>query len=170
MEKPETFYRRSVFFMPSGHEQAGGWVKVRDEGDRITLSLKIVENGSIEKQLEVMLVVDNYEKAKVLLAGLGCVEKAYQETRRELWKLGDVEITIDEWPYLEPYIEVEGPSEAAIKSVSEKLGFNFSDAIFGAADAIISQKYNIPEDIINNKISRICFNEPNPYLAWANKK
>lgn len=170
MEKPETFYRRSVFFMPSGHEQVGGWVRVRDEGDKITLSLKIVENGSVEKQFEVMLVVDNYEKAKVLLTGLGCVEKAYQESKRELWKIGDVEVTIDEWPYIKPYIEVEGPSEVAIKLVSEKLGFDFSDAIFGAVDVIISQKYGIPEDIINNKISRICFNEPNPYLAWVDKK
>ena len=36
------------------------------------------------------------EKARELLNTLGCQERAYQETKRELWKLDGVEITIDE--------------------------------------------------------------------------
>jgi hypothetical protein len=31
---------------------------------------------------------------------------------------------IDEWPFLEPFIEVEGGSELGVRQVSEKLGFD----------------------------------------------
>lgn len=167
--KPETFYKRAVFFLPKGHEREGGWLRVRDEGDKITLSLKVTTNGYIETQKEIQLIVDNYDKARQLLTEIGCIEKAYQETKREIWQLGDVEVTIDEWPYLEPYAELEGNSENEVRKAAETLGFDYNQAVFGAADQVISNKYGISEDVINNKISRIVFSEPNPYLAWKEK-
>ena len=170
--KPEQLYKRVVFFLPKGHEIEGGWVRVRDEGDKVTMSLKVVTNGKIDAQQEIMVVVDDYERTRQFLSELGCVEKAYQETKREIWKLDGAEITIDEWPYLEPYAEIEGNSEEAIKKVSKLLGFDYSEAVFGAADQVISKKYGLPEEAINNEVSRIVFNEQNPYLEWIknNKK
>lgn len=167
--KPEQLYKRAVFFLPKGHEIEGGWLRVRDEGDKITMSLKAVTNGKVDMQKEVMVVVDNYDNARKLLSEIGCIEKAYQETKRETWQLNEVEITIDEWPYLEPYVEIEGKSEAEIKNVSGILGFDYNQALFGSADQVISKKYGIPEDAINNEISRIVFDEENPYLAWLKK-
>ena len=32
--RAEFLQRRSVFHLPSGHEISGGWLRVRDEGDR----------------------------------------------------------------------------------------------------------------------------------------
>lgn len=167
--KPERLYKRVVFFLPKGHEIESGWLRVRDEGDKITMSLKVVTNGKVDMQKEVQVVVDNYDKARQLLTEIGCVEKAYQETKREIWLLDDVEITVDEWPYLEPYVEIEGASEEAIKKVSGTLGFDYSQAVFGSADQVISKKYGVPEDAVNNEIPRIVFGEPNPYLAWLEK-
>ena len=169
LAKPERLYKRAVFFLPKGHEIGGGWLRVRDEGDKITMSLKVVANGKVDEQKEVMVVVDNYDKTRQLLSEIGCVEKAYQETKREIWQLEDVEITIDEWPYLEPYVEIEGSSEKVIKKVSGILGFDYSKAVFGSADQVISKKYGVPEDAVNNEIPRIVFGEPNPYLAWLEK-
>jgi len=167
--KAETLFKRAVFYLPKGHEIEGGWLRVRDEGDKITMSLKATVNGSIDNQKETMVVVDNYNNARQLLTDIGCTEKAYQETKREVWELNNVEITIDEWPYLEPYTEIEGASEEEIKKVAELLGFDYSQAVFGSADQVIGSKYNIPEDAVNNEISRIVFDEPNPYLAWVEK-
>lgn len=164
--KPETLYKRAVFFLPKGHEKEGGFLRVRDEGDKVTLSLKITINGQIETQKEIQLVVDNYDKARQLLVAIGCVEKAYQETKREIWQLGSTEIMLDEWPYLEPFVEIESSSEEAVKKTAEILGFTYNQAVFGAADQVISQKYGISEDVINNQVSRIVFNEPNPFLDW----
>lgn len=164
--KPETLYKRVVFFPPKGYEIFGGWVRVRDEGDKVTMSYKVTTNGNIETQKEIMLTVDNYENARQFLLNLGCVEKAYQETKREIWEFDGVEITIDEWPYLEPYIEIEGKNKEVVKQTAEILGFDYSQAIFGAVDQIINKKYGTPENIINDKIKRIVFNEENPFLKW----
>ena len=100
--KSETLYKRAVFYLPKGHEIDGGWLRVRDEGDKITMSLKATINGSIDTKKETMVTVDNYDNARQLLTDIGCIEKAYQETKRAIWVLNDAEITIDEWSYLEP--------------------------------------------------------------------
>lgn len=78
--------------------------------------------------------------------------------------LDDVEITIDEWPFLEPFVEVEGKSEEAVKAVSEKIGFTYNDALFCAVGTLYSKKYNLDEDIINNKTPKIVFEMENPFL------
>ncbi len=162
--KPEFLQKRSVFHLPKGHEIDGGWARVRDESDKITMSLKIVDGTNIENQKEVCLQVDNFEEAKQLLELLGCKEKAFQESKREIWKLNDVEITIDEWPFLEPFVEIEGKSEKSVKSATEKLGFDYKDALFCAAGTLYSKKYNLPEDTINNKTPKIIFGMGNPFV------
>jgi len=164
--KPETLYKRVVFFPPKGHEIFGSWIRVRDEGDKVTMSYKVTTNGNIKTQKEIMLIVDNYDNACKFLLNLGCIEKAYQETKREIWDINGVEITIDEWPYLEPYTEIEGKNEESVRKVAEILGFDYHQAVFGAVDQIINKKYGIPENIINDKIKRIVFNEKNPFLKW----
>ena len=166
MVKPEFLQKRAVFFLPGKRDSSTSWLRVRDEGDRITVSLKVTINGKINTQKEVMIIADNYDNARRLLVEISCEEKAYQETKREIWEFDSVEITIDEWPYLEPYVEIEGKSEQVVLEVAEKLGFDYREAIFGAADQLISKKWNLPEDAINNQIPIIVFHEENPYLKW----
>ncbi|PJE64498.1 MAG: adenylyl cyclase [Candidatus Ryanbacteria bacterium CG10_big_fil_rev_8_21_14_0_10_43_42] len=163
--RPEFLQRRVTFNLPNGVIIQGGWLRVRDEGDKITLSLKAVHGDGIESQKEILLTVDDFNQAAGLLTILGCKQKSYQETKRELWKIGAVEITIDEWPFLEPFVEVEGSSEAEVKSTSELLGFDYNDALFCAVGTLYSKKYGIEESIINNKTPKIVFDMENPFLA-----
>ena len=108
--KPEFLQRRYVWHFPKGHEIYGSWIRIRDEGDKITMSVKIVDGRNLEDQREVMLTIDSFDKAREMLNLIGCQERAYQETKRELWHLDGAEITIDEWPHLEPFVEVEAMS------------------------------------------------------------
>lgn len=124
--RPEFLQKRCTFNFPVGHEIAGGWLRVRDEGDKITMTLKVVDGDQIHNQKEITLKVDDFAEAEKFLVTMGCRKKSYQETRRELWILDGVEITIDEWPFLEPCVEVEGRSEEAVKNVSEKIGFDYN--------------------------------------------
>jgi adenylate cyclase class 2 len=165
--KPEFMQKRRNFNLPKGNEIEGGWLRVRDEGDKITMSLKVVaKNEAIDDQKEICLVVDNFEKAQEFLSAIGCTKKAYQESMREIWMLDGVEICIDEWPYLEPYVEIEGESEEAVKEASEKLGFDYAKAVFGAVDQQYKEKYGISEEIINNVILEITFNGENPFVKF----
>lgn len=162
--KKEFMQKRVVFSLPSGHEINGGWLRVRDEGDKITLSLKAVDGNKIENQKETMLKVDNFDKAVLLLESIGCEKKAFQESLRELWVIDDCEICIDEWPFLEPYVEVEGKNEESVRKVSEKLGFDYKKALFCSVDTLYRLKYGVPEDIINNKIPEIRFKGENVFM------
>jgi adenylate cyclase, class 2 len=161
--RPEFLQKRVVFNLPEERKIEGGWIRVRDEGDKITVSLKIVNGDKIEDQKEICLEVNKFEEAEELLIFLGCIKKAYQESKRELWKIDDVEITIDEWPFLEPFVEIEGDSEEKVKAVSEKLGFQYEDALFCSVDLLYSKKYNISKEMINNKTPKIIFNMENPF-------
>ena len=108
--RPTFLQKRVVLGLPSGHEIKGGRFRVRDEGDKITLSLKVVDKAgiNIDSQKEISFAVSDFDKTVLLLTSIGCQKKAYQENKRELWKLGQVEVTIDEWPFLDPYVEIEG--------------------------------------------------------------
>ena len=168
--KPEVLMKRYVFYLPQGHDRPGSFVRVRDEGDKITLSFKIIARGgsiNIEDQKELCLTIDNFDSAVEFLKELGCTEKAYQESKREIWKIKDTEVCIDEWPFLEPFVEVEGPSELEVKEVSEKLGFDYGQALFCAVGTIYAKKYgkyNINEKRINNETPRIVFDMENPFV------
>jgi len=163
--RKEYLQRRVVFKLPTGHEINGGWARVRDEGNKITMSLKVVDGNKIENQKEIQVVVDNFESAVDFLVTTGFRKKAYQETKREVWQLDNVEITIDEWPFLEPFVEIEGKSEEEVKNVALLLGFDYSNAVFGAVDVLYSEKYNISTDRINNNTPEILFNGENPFLG-----
>jgi adenylate cyclase, class 2 len=153
----EFLQKRVVFNLPSGHEIDGGWLRVRDEQDNITMSLKIVaNNGRIE---------DQFESACEMLAMIGGEKKAYQENRRELWRLDGADITIDEWPYLEPFVEIEAESEKIVKRVAKKLGFDYRAAYFGSVDGLYATAYGISEDRINNHTPRIVFDmKKHPFI------
>lgn len=166
MVQAEFLQKRKVFHPPAGHEIPGGWLRVRNEGTKITMALKVVKNNAtIEDQHECEVKVDNFDEASSLLTSIGCREKSYQENLRERWEMDGVEITIDEWPFLEPLVEIEGISEEAVRMVSDKLGFNYDEAYFGAVDGLYAEKYGIDEEIINNRTPLILFDmEENPFL------
>ena len=162
--RPEFLQKRIPFHLPKEKRSEDAWLRVRDEGDKITLSLKIVDGDKIEDQKELCLDVSSFDDAVALLESIGCEPKAYQETKRELWKLNDVDITIDEWPFLEPFVEVEGQSEQEVKNVSEKIGFSYTEALFCAVGKLYVMKYGVPLEHINGgKVNRLTFDMPNPF-------
>jgi adenylate cyclase class 2 len=161
--RPEYLQKRIPFHLPAERRSKDTWLRVRDEGDKITLSLKTIDGDKIEDQKEICLVVSSFEDAVELLKAIGCEPKSYQETKRELWKLDDVDVTIDEWPFLEPFVEVEGPSENAVKNASEKLGFRYEDAVFGPVAKLYGKKYNLNSYQVSD-IPKIIFEMENPFM------
>ena len=164
LARAEYMQTRSSFNLPESVLTQKGWARVRDEGDKITMSVKSIEGEGIESQKESCVTVDSFKQAESLLTQLGCDKKAYQETKRELWMLDGVEVTIDTWPFLEPFVEVEGSSEAVVKAVAEKLGFEWATAKFCAVDTLYSEKYDISTDQINNHTPEILFDMANPFV------
>ncbi len=163
LEREEFMQKRVVFNLPSGHEIPGGWLRVRDEGDRITCSLKIIDGNKIEDQKETQIEVSDFDQTVLLLETMGAERKAFQESKRELWKMGEVEIMIDEWPWLKPFVEIEGPDEEKVQSVSNKLGFKREEAIFCAVGKLYVREFNTTLDKINNETPSIRFGDACPF-------
>jgi len=93
---------------------------------------------------EVETKVDDPEAMKVMLEKVGFEAFREQEKHRHSFVLDEVMIEIDEWPKIPVYMEMEGPSEEALKAIAEKLGLNWKDAYFGSARDVIEKVYNMP--------------------------
>lgn len=162
-EKPEFVQKRSVYHLPRGNEITGGWLRVRDEGDRTTLSLKVVNGTTMVDQKELCVVVDSFAHACALLEAIGCCKKAYQETKRELWMLGSVEVMIDTWPFLPTFVEIEGSDETTVRTAAQILGFSWDTARFCHVGTLYAEKYGFPEEVFNDRTPILTFDMPCPF-------
>lgn len=154
----ERLLRRYVYNLPIDDKDA--WARVRDEGDKITMSYKRVAEEKVDGVEEVELEIDSFEKGRKFLRALGLNEKAYQETKRMRYeaKRGAVELDIDTWPGLEPWLEIEAESQDLVREYAEKLGFDWKDAYFGGADVPYAEAYeDISRDWICNECARLEF-------------
>src|SRR3989344_1087972 len=164
LEYSERFMRRKNFDYPDERlQKIGGWVRVRDEGDKITMSYKQLNNRTLHGTKELSLVVDDFEKACDFLISIGFRLKAYQETKREKWRHGDVEITIDTWPWVPVFAEIEGQTEKDIRDVAETLGLNWATAMHGSVETIYQMHYDFTEWEIDNWAA-ITFTSPPEWL------
>ncbi|MBO7131888.1 CYTH domain-containing protein [Candidatus Saccharibacteria bacterium] len=163
--KPEVLMKRMVF-----DTGIHSFARVRDEGGgRIVMTYKDVsDEKSIFGTKEVNVVIDNYENGILFMKGCGLEPKAEQETLRETWEYGDVEICIDTWPWLPTFVEVEGPSEKVVWDTAEKMGLKKEKAKFGSVDSTYQYYYGVEEDIVNLHTPKITFEMEPP--EWARKR
>lgn len=146
-KKPRTLMRRKAFhFEEDVKQHKRRWARVRDEGDKITLTLKSIVGEGINSVFENEVVIDNFDEGAELIKAFGMVETAYQETYREEWidKDNCIFITIDEWPHLKAFMEIEGKTENVVKDYTEKLELNFNEALFGDVSKVYELVYHKP--------------------------
>jgi adenylate cyclase class 2 len=132
------------------------WVRVRKEGDKTTVILKIVSQATIDGTKELEFAVDNFEKTCEFLTLCGLKPASYQENYRENWRYKDVVLSIDTWPGLQPFLEIEGSNEEAVRSAADQLDLDYTKAYFGTIDKLYEQELGIPAKIFNT-IPRITF-------------
>ena len=147
--------------------QKKSYVRVRDEGDKVTLTYKQFDSLSVNGAKEIEVTVSNFNDTVALLAAAGLPHASFQESKRETWKVGGVEVVLDEWPWLHPYIEIEGESEEALKDVAARLGFDWKDATFGGVTIAYREQYPHLDPGDNNSVGRIAeikFGDPVPDL------
>lgn len=162
LEKPERLMRRVTIDSPE-MKQNKGYLRVRDEGDCVTMTYKQFDKLSVDGAKEHEVNVDNFEETIAILEATGLPYTSFQESKRETWRLGDAEIVIDEWPWLAPYIEIEANDERVVRETAEALGLSWGDAIFGDVMAAYRAQYPhlTPFDTIAS-IRNVTFDSPLP--------
>ncbi len=160
-EEPMRPMRRTVFYPVDRNPDA--YLRVRDEGDKVTMTFKRFDSKSLYGAKEIETEVATYETTVELLQAAGLQQKSVQETRRETWQLANTEIVIDEWPWLPPFIEIEGEDEASVRQTATAIGCDWQLAVFGGATEAYRQYYTaMPADFIIDTISEIRFTAPSP--------
>jgi len=96
------------------------------------------------------VIVNDFEATDKLLKIIGFEEKSFQETKREKWTLGESKITIDTWPWIPTFVEVESPDEATVKKLSGLLGLRFAEALHGSVEVAYQKYYDVTEDEIDD--------------------
>ncbi len=151
-----------------------GYIRIRDEGNVIRLSLKITAeaNGKLSDQKEIDVEVSDFEKTKKIIEAAGVKFNRRQETLREEWEYKGSQITIDTWPGLDTYSEIEADSEEKVKQLADELGFNWNKKLIVPAADVYVKVYGLDINDILEKISYISF-EDNPFeemkKVWAPK-
>ena len=164
-EQPMRLMRRVAInseFMKTGKD---AYLRVRDEGDKVTMTYKQFDSLSVDGAKEIEVQVSDYDKTVAILAQAGLPAHTSQETKRETWRLGDIEIMLDEWPWLNPYIEIEGHSEEALQTVAEQLGFKWEDAVFG--DVMAAYRVQYPHLGLKDTVATLAevkFGDPLPEM------
>lgn len=148
---PERLMVRAVFdYADKRLEKIGGWVRVRNEGDKVTLSYKQLNDRTLHGTKEVTVVVDDFDTTCAFLKAIELEQNSFQETKRESWKIGDTEIELDTWPWIPSFVEIEAKSEDALQSAAKALRLDYAQALHGSVETAYQAVYDITEEAIDN--------------------
>jgi len=167
-EQPMRLMRRVTIENDFMKNEKDAFLRVRDEGHKVTMTYKQFDALSVDGAKELEVEVSDFDTAVKLLQQVGLPYRSYQETRRETWKLNDVEIVLDEWPWLKPYIEIEGESEQHLKDAASKLGFAWNSAAYG--DVMVAYRAQYPHLALKDTVATVAevkFGDPLPELLKA---
>ena len=164
---PEHITRQKVFDYPDFRlDKDFSWLRLREENGQITLTLKKWQKEGVDGMGEIAFGVDSFEEAEKLLLAIGMFVKSSQAKKRELWKLGDVEFMIDTWPWIPPFLEIEGKTEKDIRDVADRLNLKWERAMFGGVARIYKYYFDIAYEEID-RCPEITFS---PVPQWLEAK
>lgn len=121
----ERFMRRYVYDIAPGDQSK--WIRLRDTGDEITLTVKQITSDAIDGTHEIEVSVDDFAGTNALLGVLGFTAKSYQETKRTSFILDGAQVEIDSWPRIPPYLEIEAGSKDEVVRIAGVLGYPETD-------------------------------------------
>ena len=102
-KKGEYLFRVNVFEHPNKIPDT--YIRVRDEGFRITMTYKYQPLNKFADENEI--IIDDFDEAITILNNLGCKTKHYYEKIREIWNLDNCEIVFDTIPCNPEIMEIE---------------------------------------------------------------
>ena len=102
---------------------------------RATLTYKGPRAESeLKRREEIEIEVQAAGPLALVFEAMGLRETFRYQKRRSVWRVGECEIALDELPYLGWFVEIEGPTERAVRAGLEALGL--ADAELLSADYI----------------------------------
>lgn len=145
-KKFEVLYKRWVFDIESKETQ---WIRLRDDGKTSTLTYKKRTGSGICETEEIETQVLDFETTAQILQKLNFKDKYYQENKRTMYELNNIEFSIDSWPMIPTYLEIESTCEKKVKEGLKLLNLENKD-IGNISVVNVYKKYNIDLHSIKN--------------------
>lgn len=115
------------------------WIRLRKSGEFSSITInqilnrktndKGVREHKVNNVLEYECPIESIEMMKEIIEQLGYYHKNYQEKRRIHFEYGEIQIEIDLWPHIPPYLEIEAPNESMIYELVEHLGYTMENVV-----------------------------------------
>ena len=144
-DKNEILLSETIFYDPDlSWLEERRFVRIRKSGETIKFTYKENKDQTIDSAFEIEFEISDKKEAEKFLEKVGVVAYREQEKKRHSFCVENFNIDIDTWPNIPPYVEIEGPSEEALREFSKALGFDWNDAVFEDAKFILENHYNVP--------------------------
>ena len=149
-KKSEFLMRRWVFdFMEKDPDKISEWIRLRDEGNKTTITYKKRFSDKSNNTNEIEVEVADFDTTAEILKNIPFKRKFYQENKRTIYVLEKIEFMIDEWPGLEPHLEIEGKTKIDMEKGIELLGMKGKESGDISVIELYAKKginlHNIPE-------------------------
>lgn len=110
-----TLMKRWVFDIQSHSDGKGKRFRLRQKWEKTTLTYKERWWLDIGSTKELETEVADFDIMAELLQKLECQTMVYQENKRKVYSLNDVEFCIDTRPMIPTYLEIEAPSKEQVE-------------------------------------------------------
>jgi len=148
VDHQEDFLREMIFYDQALHWQTAErkFVRIRQtqKGTFVTFKHNEEDSATGTKEIEFKVDSSETEKVKNFLEEIGLVMFREQEKKRHSFDLQGVLVELDTWPEIPTYVELEGPSEEALKQTAAALGLDWANVVFDPPRYLIEQRYHIP--------------------------
>ncbi len=130
LHQPRVLETNTRFDLPDGSLRAKAHVlRLRQDTEaRLTYKGASKNKRGVLDREEIEFIVEDFDKAKQLLAALGYQPIFYYEKYRATYELDKTLIMLDELPYGN-FVEIEGETEETIRALSAKLHLNWEATI-----------------------------------------
>ena len=115
------------------------WVRLRSDGTKTTLTVKEIQTNAVDGTLEWEVDVSDIATTLTILEKIGITPRGYQHNTREEYELDGAIISIDHWPRLAPYLEIEAANVEQVFSVGAVLGIEAKDIIGDNTETLYKQ-------------------------------
>lgn len=159
LKTPERLMRRCVFAAEANPGMTCTYIRIRDEGDKVTMSAKQhATDGEMDSQKEYETTVKDFETTHRILLSAGLTQTGYQENKRETWQMPDgTLVELETWPQLPSYLEIEGKSEDAVKKTAALLNLNWNEHIVESNDFLYANHFNIDRSSVFKRLVHLTF-------------
>ena len=130
------------------------WIRLRSDSTTTTLTYKCIHSDAMNGTEEIEVTVDSFGDTKELLEKAGLTSRNYQENTREQYFWNDCQITIDTWPQIAPYVEIESTSEELVADCLKRF-----EGLYGRTTTDSTDKLYADQGINLHDIKELKFDE-----------